>query len=146
MLTLDVMPIDAAIPGFSNRWYREALSTAVMLRVGRGASIRAITAPCFLGTKFEAFRGRGKNDYFSCPDLEDFVSVVDGRLWLLDEVRITPAPLRTYLAEAARSLLKEARFLDALPGYLLPDEASQARVGQIITKLERLESLGSREK
>jgi hypothetical protein len=50
--------------------------------------------------------------------------------------------LRAYVGEAVRTLLAESRFLDALPGYLLPDEGSQARIGQLAGKLRRLSELG----
>ena len=40
-----------------------------------------------------------------------------------------------YIADSVRTLLRESRFLDALPGYLLPDDASQARIGQLLSKL-----------
>jgi hypothetical protein len=43
-----------------------------------------------------------------------------------------------YIADSVRLLLNEPRFLDALPGYLLPDEASQARIGQLLSKLRVL--------
>jgi hypothetical protein len=46
-----------------------------------------------------------------------------------------------YITESVRLLLKEARFLDALPGYLPPDEASQSRIGQLLAKLRRLEAI-----
>jgi hypothetical protein len=91
--------------------------------------IRTITAPYFLVTKLEAFRSRGKEDYFASHDLEDFVAVVDGRSSLAAEVETASTDLRMYVAEAVRALLVEPRFLDALPGFLLPDEASQAVSG-----------------
>jgi len=52
-----------------------------------GLTIHAISAPYFLGTKIEAFRGRGKGDYFASRDLEDMIAVVDGRASLLDELQ-----------------------------------------------------------
>src|SRR5271166_2101990 len=54
-LTLDVMPIEASVLGFSNRWYPEALRTAALVRLAGGPVIRVITGPYFLGTKLEAF-------------------------------------------------------------------------------------------
>jgi hypothetical protein len=75
-LILDVMPLDPKILGFSNRWYSEALRAAEEVRLPAGSTIRAITASYFLGTKLEAFRGRGRDDYFSSHDLEDFMAVV----------------------------------------------------------------------
>lgn len=57
-LVLDVMPLDPSILGSSNRWYADALHTAVEVGLPGGLKLKAITAPYFLGTKIEAFRGR----------------------------------------------------------------------------------------
>jgi hypothetical protein len=103
-----------------------------------GRRIRAITAPYFLGSKIEAFRSRGKQDFYASHDLEDFVSVIDGRESICEEVASAPADLRGYLAVAAKELLEEARFRDALPGYLLPDPASQQRIGDVLRKLNAI--------
>ncbi len=140
-LTLDTMPLDPQVLGFSNRWYPDALRTAGKVRLPGGLVIRAITAPYFLGTKLEAFNGRGQQDYLASHDLEDFIAVVDGRSSLIPEVERASPALRTFVAGGVRTLLGEHRFLDALPGYLLPDDASQARIGQLLAKLRRLEEL-----
>lgn len=76
-VVFDLMPVDSRILGFSNRWYRPALQNAVAADVG-DHKIKLIAAPYFLGTKLEAFHGRGQFDYRSC-DLEDVVAVLDGR-------------------------------------------------------------------
>ena len=134
------MPLDPTILGFTNRWYPAALRTAVEVHLQSGLVLRAITAPYFLGTKIEAFRGRGKEDYFASPDLEDFITVGDGRASLLDEIEAASLELRIFVGEAVRELLAESSFLDALPGYLLPDEANQARIGQLTRRLYSLSS------
>jgi hypothetical protein len=54
---------------------------------------------------------------------------------------MTSPALKIYIADAVQTLLAESRFLDALPGYLLPDDASQARIGQLLAKLRRLETI-----
>jgi hypothetical protein len=140
-MVLDVMPLDAGILGFSNPWYPGALATSVEVPLSNGLTIRAITAPYFLATKMEAFRGRGKGDYFASHDLEDFIAVVDGRSSLLDEVQMSALELRQYLAEGVARLLAASRFLDALPGYLPGDSASQSRVGSLYRKLQNLSLL-----
>ncbi len=140
-LNLDVMPLDPAVLGFSNRWYPAALRTAIQTQLQKEIVIRTITAPYFLGTKLEAFRNRGKNDYLASHDLEDFVTVVDGRSLLAAEVETASRDLRAYVAETVNTLLGQPRFLDALPGYLLPDKASQARIGMLLKKLQSLSLL-----
>jgi hypothetical protein len=140
-LVLDVMPLDAAILGFSNRWYADALRTATEVELPGGVKLKAITAPYFLGTKIEAFRGRGHADYFGSHDLEDFILVVDGRPSLLQELQDSSPELRAFLAEAVRRLLSASRFLDALPGHLSSDAASQARIVSLSAKLEALSKI-----
>ncbi len=61
-------------------------------------------------------------DFQASHDLEDFVAVIEGRETLLQEIAASPEDLRNYLAEAAKSLLAESRFLDVLPGFVLDGE------------------------
>jgi hypothetical protein len=140
-LILDVMPLDAKILGFSNRWYPGALNTAVQVDLPSGLVLRVVTAPYFLGTKIEAFRGRGLEDYFASRDLEDFITVVDGRASLFEEINQASQELQAFIGDAVKLLLSEPRFLDALPGYLLPDEANQGRIAQLLGKLRALAQL-----
>jgi len=121
-LTVDVLALNEEVLGFSNIWYESALRHAFRVTLPGGQSIRVITAPFFLGTKIEAFRGRGKMDFQASHDLEDFVAVIEGRDTLLREIAESPLDLRHYLAEAAEMLLAEPRFLDVLPGFVLDNE------------------------
>jgi hypothetical protein len=136
-LVLDLMPTDSSILGFSNRWYRPALENAQQARV-RKYEIRVISAPYFLATKLEAFRGRGASDFRMSHDLEDIITVVDGRPELVDEVHLAPADLQKYLSDQFRNLLGSRDFLEALPGHLLPDVASQQRLGLVLKRMQQL--------
>ncbi len=66
------------------------------------------------------------------------LSVIDGRPALLNEVRAASVDLRAYLARELNALLGDPRFLDALPGHLLPDAASQARMPMLLRRIEEL--------
>jgi hypothetical protein len=57
--TLDVMPLDAKILGFSNTWYRPAMDHAEEREVEKGLKIRLVTPVYFCASKLEAFAGRG---------------------------------------------------------------------------------------
>lgn len=135
---LDVMPLDERILGFSNQWYRGAMHTAERRQLPGGLEIRVVTAPYFLATKLEAFRDRGRGDFLTSHDLEDLLFVVDGRETIVDEVEAAAPVLRNYLRNEAAALLMAERFIDALPGYLLPDAASQARIGTVLERLRAL--------
>jgi hypothetical protein len=134
------MPLDQKILGFSNRWYREAMDDSAVLMLEPSLKIRSITAPFFLATKLEAFKGRGRRDYFGSHDLEDLLSVVDGRPELLQEVRAASEDLRGYLALELDALQQDSRFIDALPGHLLPDAASQSRIPMLLRRIKDLTS------
>jgi predicted nucleotidyltransferase len=136
-LILDLMPTDSSILGFSNRWYGPALEQAQTLKIGK-YEIRVITAPYFLATKLEAFHGRGKNDFRTSHDLEDIVTVIDGRPELIDEVLSAPMDLQKYLSDEFGALLSNRNFFDALPGHLLPDTASQQRASLVLDRMSRL--------
>jgi hypothetical protein len=118
-LTLDVLALNKEVLGFTNIWYEPALRHPSTVSLPGGEMIRVISAPFFLGTKMEAFRGRGRMDYQASHDLEDFVAVIEGRETILQEILKAPQDLRDYLADAARALLEESRFLDVLPGFVL---------------------------
>ncbi len=137
---LDVMPLDERILGFSNRWYRVAMEAAILHRLFRDLEIRVVTAPCFLATKIEAFRDRGRGDFLASHDLEDLTFVIDGRSTIVEEVQTETPPLREYLQTEVTRLLAAPGFIDALPGYLLPDAASQARIGTVLRRLKAVAS------
>jgi hypothetical protein len=75
-IILDVMPTDQKILGFGNPWYRKALQHAVNHEIADDLIIKSISAPYFLATKFEVFKTRGNNEWWSSHDYEDSVSVV----------------------------------------------------------------------
>lgn len=136
--TLDVMPLDEKILGFSNRWYKPAMDSAEDHELEPDLRVRVITAVFFTATKLEAFKGRGKGDYLSSSDLEDLIAVIDGRPELVHEIQNAPKEVRSYIASEVQKLLGSTGFLDALPGYLLPDSASQARISVLLERLSLL--------
>ena len=141
-IMVDLMPTDEGILGFHNRWYPLAVESALTVTLPNELVIKLVTAPVFLGTKLEAFKGRGNGDYMASHDLEDVITVVDGRATLLEEATQSPLELRAYLAIEFRQLLDNRDFMDALPGQLPTDLGSQARVPGLIKKLKQLSELG----
>jgi hypothetical protein len=65
---------------------------------------------------------------------------MDGRSIIVDEVQTETPLLREYLREEITGLLATPGFIDALPGYLLPDAASQARIGTVLRRLKAVAS------
>ena len=118
--TLDVMPLNAKILGFSNTWYRPALEHAEERELEKGLKIRLVAPVYFCAAKLEAFAGRGKNDFHASGDLEDLIAVVDGRSELLGEIQAAAGDVRSYIAKEIKRLLSIHEFNDALPGHVPP--------------------------
>ena len=65
---------------------------------------------------------------------------MDGRSIIVNEVQTQTPLLREYLREEITGWLATPGFIDALPGYLLPDAASQARIGTVLRRLKAVAS------
>jgi len=139
-ITVDIMPVDGAFMGLDTRYLKEALETATPRNVD-GTPLRLISPMAFLVTKYMAFTGRGKNDYHGSHDLEDFITVIDGRANIVEETNRAPEPLRTVVINAVRTLQRSPVFRQALPGHLPSDDASQERLPSLLKKLAAMEKL-----
>jgi hypothetical protein len=91
------------------------MESSVTRRLSTDLEIRVVTAPYFIATKS-----------------------------LVAEIRAEPVELRAYIQAEIKRLLVAAGFLDALPGYLLPDAASQSRIGIVLSRLKDLASSRAR--
>ena len=143
-ITVDVMPTDPDILGFSNRWYIYALRTASAHLLDENLTIRLISSVAFLATKIEAFRSphrRFGGDFRASHDLEDVLTLLDGRPELDREIAEADPEVRYYLSDAFEGFLNEPRFLDALPGHLEPGPANTTRARMVLERLNRLSSL-----
>jgi predicted nucleotidyltransferase len=138
---LDLMPTDSTILGFSSRWYPQALEDAETVEVG-GYQTQLISAPYFLATKLEAFHGRGQFDYRISRDIEDIVTVLDGRPEIVAEVERCADLLQQYLKNEFAGLLLERDFVEALPGHLLPDQVSQQRIRIVLERIRQIVGRG----
>jgi len=140
-LKVDIMPTDEKILTFSNKWYPDAVNNAVQIQLPNGLNIRVVSPPHFLATKLEAFHGRGKGDYGASHDIEDIISVVDGRPEITQEVASSDEPLRLFLQEEFDALLGDKQFTETLTWHLPGDAANQGRVTLVIERLLKIAGL-----
>ncbi len=133
-MQLDLVPLDEKVLGFANPWYRVGYASALVAEVIQGLKLRHLSGPHFLATKFEAFKDRGQNDVYLSHDLEDIMTVIEGRSIVAPEVLEAAADVRSHLARSVASLLEMPAFHNALPG-LLSDPGREpivkARLNQI---------------
>ena len=133
-LRVDVMPDHEKVLGFSNRWYRQALESASPVSLGDDLTIRVVSPPLFVATKLAAYRGRGNEDPLESTDIEDILSLVDGRPELLGEVRASDHELQACIATDLAQLLANEAF-----GYAVQSQARDPdREGLLFERLEAL--------
>lgn len=137
-LILDVMPTQESILGFTNRWYAHSIASAEHYALPSGRMIRLATPPCFLGTKFEAFHSRGSGDFLASEDMEDIITLLDGRSEIVAEVHAAEPALRTYLVQQMKQLLSNTDFLQALPGHLEASGATAGRSGTVVQRIKKI--------
>ncbi len=132
-LVFDVMPTQPEVLGFAAEWAREAIKHSVP-RVIENGSIKIVAAPYFLAMKLEAFNGRGKNDYYGSHDLEDLVTVVEGRREIIDDVRNAAASVQRFLSKQLTA--KWSRLVsESIPSAMRGDPARCALVEQRLSAI-----------
>ena len=137
-LEVDLMPTASSILGFSNPWYPQAMETAKPLTLPSGTTIKLISAPALLATKFVAFADRGNSDYLASHDLEDIINLIDSRPELRGEIVQSPAELRGYLGAQCQQLLNTAAFHDGLRGFFAHGDMQGAQVARVVERLTQI--------
>ncbi len=132
-IPVDVMPSGGEVLGFKNRWYAGGMRDARTAELPDGSQIEIFSPPCLLASKIEAFRDRGRGDYFGSPDLEDVVTVLDGCPSLREELGKCSKEVSAFLAGSFREFLSDERFVDSLQGHI---EILQPRGGRAAKVLE----------
>ena len=139
-LVVDIMPTDGGFLGLNTAWFKEALATATAREFAH-TSLKLVSPVGFLATKYVAFLDRGAGDYYASHDLEDFVTVVDGREGIVSDVDQAPARLRGFIIQSVQALTSARGFDEALPGQIPPDQASQQRLPELRGKLRAIAAL-----
>lgn len=138
---LDIMPTDQTILSFGNRWYTYAVESAQTVSLSADLTIRLISAPCFLATKIEAFRSGTRGDFLTSRDLDDIISVLDGRTEIVAETQAANPAVREFVAEAFQDYLENEEFLESLEAWLYSEATIQTRRPIILSRMSQIAAL-----
>ena len=136
-LTVDVMPTEPEILGFSNPWYPAGFTRAVAYLLPDASQIRILSPEYFVATKLVALRDRGWADLRLSQDLEDLVHVVDNRRELADEIAAAAPDVRAGIRQRLDELLGHPDFLEAVE-WTLPYGSGYERKDEIARRLEQM--------
>ena len=132
------MPTDRKILGFANKWTKDAIKYANIITLKENVKIKIVSPTYFLATKLEAFKNRGNNDYLASHDLEDIITLIDGRQEIANEVLSANQDVRKYIANEMTLLINNRDFKEALPGHINYGTLLKDRLKLVLEKLNIL--------
>ncbi len=139
-IKVDVMPSHSGVLGFSNRWYEEGIRFSQEFTLSSGIRIKIFIFPYFLASKMDAFWNRGNLDYYGSKDLEDIVSVLDGREDAAREILAFNENVLVYLKEQFQKLFNDDNFIQSLVGHFGYHPHPEQRARRMIDLLRSLQS------
>ena len=86
----------------------------------------------------EAFKDRGKADYFMSRDFSDIVTLIDGRSAIVADVAGCFASVRSLIQKEFVKLLEDPYFHDALPENLPRMQGASRRVSLATNRFEAI--------
>jgi predicted nucleotidyltransferase len=138
---VDIMPKAPANLGMNTRWFPEVLEQAKDVDLGENCVAKIVSPALFLATKLEAFKDRGEGDFYMSHDLEDIITLVDGRGTIVEEVAAASAEIRTFVAGEFSKVMNHHDFRDALPGHMSALMGARQRAPTVITRFESISAL-----
>lgn len=139
-LLVAVMPSDPSVLGFSNRWHAEGFGRTIEIELEHACVVHIFPADVLLASKLQAFADRGCGDWYESHDLEDVVTVLEGRASLVEEVKGASLELREFVRNWAKTLRRHGDYEQIVEAHLHP---SLVHAGRLEVVLEAVEVLGS---
>ena len=129
-LILDMIPTEPTVLGFGeNPWFERGFSNALRYTLPNQRQVWSFDTPHLLATKIVAFEHRGEGDWLASRDIEDIVTLFDGRRSLITELQragSAQAFVRSWLGAQAELLdMLTAHVGDDARGELLSQQISQ---------------------
>ncbi len=118
-ITVDIMASTDTMRGPTNPWYAVGFETLQEITI-QDIPIQILSAPCYLATKFEAFKNRGQGDYRTSHDFEDIIYVIDNRTSIVEEVAIADTRVKTFLNKEIKKILNSPYSEEILSAHLHP--------------------------
>jgi hypothetical protein len=131
-IPVDIMASEDGPLGGGNKWYKIG-SNNLWLKKVREETINILSAPCFLATKFEAFKGRS-GDYRASHDFEDIIYVLDNRTTIIEEIENDHPEIIQFLKEEFTKVYENLSFEEIILCHLIEEE----RVPIIKEKIEHI--------
>ncbi len=117
-LTVDIMPTDPSILGFSNIWYPEGFKNAINKKIDDQAEVKIFSIPYFLASKWEAYKGRGRNDLRTSHDFEDMVYILENVDGIGEDLLHAPDSIKNYFRSELINLIETSKFEEGVSAHI----------------------------
>ncbi|MEP6676401.1 MAG: nucleotidyl transferase AbiEii/AbiGii toxin family protein [Ferruginibacter sp.] len=134
-IMVDIMPTDDASIGFTNQWYPEGYKKAVDHTIDEATVVKILSAPYFIATKLEAFKGRGNKDGRTSHDFEDIIYVLENRSSIWNEMVKSDDEIKAYLKSEFKALLNNRHIQEWVGAHV--ERTSPPRTYYIIDELKK---------
>lgn len=136
-VTVDIMPDDEKVIGFSNPWYRPGLQKVKAYSLPDGPDINILPLPYFIATKFSAFHGRGKGNYVTSHDFEDIIYLTDNARAIVEQISEADADVKNYLRGEYQAIWDNGNRTEIISCHL-PPLIRKVRLKVIQDKIKRI--------
>lgn len=117
-ISVDIMPSKDGPVGPANRWYEVGFDNLWTHTID-GIDIKILSVGCFLASKFEAFKDRGR-DYRLSHDFEDIIYILDNRASIIADIAKEPKSIQQFLKEELTKVYTKPNFEEIMSCYITP--------------------------
>ncbi|MEP2670487.1 MAG: nucleotidyl transferase AbiEii/AbiGii toxin family protein [Cyclobacteriaceae bacterium] len=119
-VTVDIMPDDEKVLGFSNPWYKPGLQNLMKYSLPNGMEINLLPLPYFIATKFSAFHGRGESQHRTSHDFEDIIYLTDNCISIVQVITSTEGEVKDYLQGEYKQVWENENRTEIISCHLSP--------------------------
>jgi predicted nucleotidyltransferase len=132
-ILVDVMATHAIGWAPANQWFAPGFKHLISVEMGH-TTIRLLSLPYFLATKFDAHADRGASDPRTSKDFEDITYLLDYVSDLEKQILAAPNDVKAYLIEQFKAILEDDAKQEAILAQL-PYSIQTERFAIIMDKL-----------
>ena len=141
-MKVDFMPIEEAVLGYGNPWFKKGLENAVAVLVDE-IEIKIFKIEYFVASKLKAFNDRGiTNDIRFSQDLEDITELLDGAIHFEEKIKNANTETKSFIKSEFQKFLDKDEYKEAMSGFLVYDdkETKEKRLNRIFDIMKRVVS------
>ena len=143
-ISVDFMPVNTDILGFSNSWYKDGIINKKSISLPDGTSIFIFPVVYYLATKLEAMHSRGGADIRGSHDWEDIVYVLDNCGKFMQNLRqCNNSKLIDYMKEKFCNLLTNSNIKEIIYSAL-PYNSEEENVDKVFLLVNDILTINSK--